>query len=436
MINFKIGYNMNNFLLNSKNINKSTYIWNMIGSMLNAFQSVIFLMILTRVSDLSDSGIFTIAFADANLFLLIGKYGVRYFQASDVQGNYDFHNYCKTRALTTSIMILVSILYTVITARVIGYSSYKIWIIIWMCLFKVPDAIEDVFYGEYQRKDRLDVASKVWSIRLILTILIFVLALFVTGNLLVSLIVTTIFTTALMMVLLWRTRVLLKVDEAGASLERTDTEKSRSAYALLLDTFPLFLSTFLAFYVLNAPKYAIDALMTDEIQACFGFVAMPVFVVSLLTSMIYNPVIHKMSNCWNSGEMKAFNSEVWKQFMCVVLITLGCILGADLIGIPVLSLLYSTDLKDYKTTLIILLAGGGFYAACNWLYAVLTIMRKQNYMLIGYILISILALLYMNLITRKFGVEGVSYLFSGLMALLMLICFLIYFIAYRRKKHE
>ena len=68
------------FLLNDKNIEKSSYIWNMMGSLFMAFQSVIMLMILTRTVGLVEAGIFTIANANANLFLTVGKYGMRYFQ--------------------------------------------------------------------------------------------------------------------------------------------------------------------------------------------------------------------------------------------------------------------------------------------------------------------------------------------------------------------
>ena len=32
------------------------------------------------------------------------------------------------------------------------YSFEKSQIIIWMCLFKVSDSLEDVYYGEYQKK--------------------------------------------------------------------------------------------------------------------------------------------------------------------------------------------------------------------------------------------------------------------------------------------
>ena len=71
---------LRSYLINSKNIQKDGFIWNMVGSILNAFQSVMLLMILTRTVGLINAGIFTIAYANANLFLNIGKYGMRNFQ--------------------------------------------------------------------------------------------------------------------------------------------------------------------------------------------------------------------------------------------------------------------------------------------------------------------------------------------------------------------
>ena len=57
------------FLLDDRKTEKDSYLWNMIGSMLMAFQSVIMLIILTRIVGLVESGIFTIAYANANLFM-------------------------------------------------------------------------------------------------------------------------------------------------------------------------------------------------------------------------------------------------------------------------------------------------------------------------------------------------------------------------------
>ena len=88
------------FLLNDSNVERNSYIWNMSGSMLVAFQSVIMLMILTRVLGLVEAGILTIAYANANLFQNIGKYGMRNFQVSDVKDEFNFSEYKASRIVT------------------------------------------------------------------------------------------------------------------------------------------------------------------------------------------------------------------------------------------------------------------------------------------------------------------------------------------------
>lgn len=80
--------NLRKYLITSNNIERDGFIWNMVGSMLTAFQSVILLMILTRTVGLINAGIFTIAYANANLFLNIGKYGMRNFGSPMLNANF------------------------------------------------------------------------------------------------------------------------------------------------------------------------------------------------------------------------------------------------------------------------------------------------------------------------------------------------------------
>ena len=193
---------MKSFILNSSNVRRDSSIWNMIGSLVMSFQSVIFLMILTRTVSITESGIFTIAYANANLFLNIGKYGMRNFQVSDVNNDFSFREYLSSRHITTVIMVFLLILYTIYSAKSYNYSIEKSQIIIWMCLFKVSDSIEDVYYGDYQKKERLDIASKAMALRAIITIIIFGIIVVMTKNLLFTLIVSTTITSVLMIIFL------------------------------------------------------------------------------------------------------------------------------------------------------------------------------------------------------------------------------------------
>lgn len=418
---------MKSFLLKSSNIQRDSVVWNMAGSLLMAFQSVIFLMILTRTVGLVASGIFTIAYANANLFLNIGKYGMRNYQVSDVKKEFSFHDYLNSRWITSIFMMVVSVIYVIYTAFSNDYSLEKTWIIIWMCLFKVPDAIEDVYYGQYQKKGRLDVAAKALTLRMILTIICFAVAVIITKNLLVTLIISTCLTFLIMILFLTWTYPSFKEEKQ---------EKSYKVIKLLQCCLPVFLSAFLSFYIGNAPKYAIDAQLSDELQACYGFIAMPVFVIGLLNNFVFTPLLFQLSCLWNDGKVKEFLSKIFRQMFIVLIITVICLAGAYLLGIPVLSLLYNTDLSEYKAELMILLLGGGFLGLSGVFNAVITIIRYQKALLVGYGIVALLALLLSNQVVRQYEMMGAAVLYLSLMVLLCICFAVVLFVGIQKKKKE
>lgn len=410
--------NIKKFIIDSKDIRRDSYIWNMIGSMLMAFQSVIMLMILTRVLGIVDAGIFTIAFANANLFLNIGKYGMRYFQVSDLKRQFTFSEYKASRKITVIAMLLASIGYTVYAAFINTYSVEKTQIIIWMCLFKTVDAIEDIYHGYYQQENRLDIASKCLALRMLITIMVFGLGLIILKNQLLALIISTILTMGLFL--------LFTKWTIGEFCIPISKPESQNIVLLLKLCFPLFASAFLTFYIGNAPKYAIDANLSDSLQACYGFIAMPVFVIGLLNSFIFNPMLYKMTQLWNSGKVKSFVIQTLIQSCFVGIITIVCLVGAYLLGIPVLSWLYNTNLAPYKTELLILLLGGGFLGLSGLLNAFITIIRYQKRIMWGYVFIAILAFLFSNRIVEKYEMMGAAVLYTALMGGLCLIFIFIF----------
>lgn len=416
------------FLLDEKSIQRDSYIWNISGSMLMAFQSVIMLMVLTRTLGIIEAGIFTIAYANANLFLTIGKFGMRNFQVSDIKNQFGFTEYFASRLITTAAMILFSFIYLICVANKYHYSTEKSYVIIWMCLFKAIDSIEDIFHGLYQKRGRLDVAAKAMTIRMFITILAFGISVVVTGNLLAGLIISTIITAILFGYFTILTYKELKEDKKGIN--------KRKISQLLFYCLPLAIGAFLSFYIGNAPKYAIDACLSDELQACYGFIAMPVFVIGLLNNFIFNPMLYKMSRLWNEGKIKEFVIRIFRQVIIIFLITLTCIIGAYLIGIPVLSWLYNTDLSKYKIELIILLLGGGFLGLSGFLNTIITIIRFQKVIVWGYGIIAILAYVLSPLSVEKAQIMGAAVSYTLLMGILCIIFIMMLIYGLIKKRNE
>lgn len=404
---------MRKFLLQSKNTERDSYLWNTMGSLLIAFQPVVMLMILTRTLGLKDAGVLTIAYANANLFLTIGKYGMRNFQVSDIKEQFSFYQYEISRFITSVLMITISACYVLYMHNRNSYTEEKSLTIIWMCLLKGIDAIEDVFHGFYQQKERLDVAGKALAIRMTITIVVFGLGLIILRNLLQALIIATIVSFVIFLLFTNWTYAYFR--------NKKEALNWKAVFMLLKICFPLFLGAFLLFYIGNAPKYAIDNVLTDELQACYGFIAMPVFVIELLNGFIFNPMLHKMSVFWQERKMKLFVVNILIQIGIIVVITMVCILGAYICGVPILSWMYHTDLAPYKTELLILLLGGGFLGLSGFLAAINTIIREQRKLMHGYLIIAAFAYFFSDKIVASYQIFGAAVLYTMLMAVLSLL---------------
>lgn len=400
---------------------KQDYIWNTAAGLINAAEVVIMSMIVTRMTGLADAGSLSIAFAIGNLLMPIGKFGLRHFQTTDVEDQFSFSIYVKTRVVTVLLMIISTFGYLTYAYRDLGYSWNKVGIIFGVCMIYAVEAVEDVVWGYYQRRNRLDVGAKLFCYRWIGILLLFPIALYVSRDLRFTLLFCFVISLVLFVILVRITfpTISSKEDQnIDIFIKKADLGEIGK---LLRIAFPLFGISFLSLYVNNAPKYAIDACLTDEIQACYGFVAMPVFAIRLLNNFIYQPILVPMAVEWEQKQMDKFTARIIKQTMIIIGISVVCILGAYVLGIPVLSLLYNTDLADYKSELIILLIGSGFLAGSGYLSVVLTIMRCQKALLWPYCLVSIIAALSMKSIVLGYGTIGASFCYLGLMTLLCLL---------------
>jgi O-antigen/teichoic acid export membrane protein len=396
--------------------------------MLMAFQSVIMLIVLTHVVGLIDAGIFTIAYANANLLLTIGKYGMRNFQVSDSLREYSFGEYKTSRIITSLMMMLIAMSLILYLTVHNGYSPEKTMTLIIMCVFKLVDAVEDVYHGLYQQCGRLDVAGKCLTLRMVITIIVFCVCLTLLHDLLAALTIATIITAFLAFVLITTTY--------GAFTEYTIDRgwKLKKIMKLLLACFPLFIGMFMSLYIGNAPKYAIDYLLDDQMQACYGFISMPVFIVSLLGGFIFNPMIADISERWNAGDTLVFKKKILRQLMYIMIILAVCLLGGYFFGLPVLSFIYNTDLDPYLTELLILLASGGFVAVSVLFVIAVTIIRYQTAVAVIYAFISALAFILSPIFVARYSLMGAAVLYFILTGIQCLLFALLLWLGVRRHK--
>ena len=408
----------------TNNVKRSAYVWNAINAILSACQCPVVLMFITRLSGMRDAGIFSIAFAVSSLMLYIGLYGLRRFQASDINEEFKFADYNGMRFITCGAMMLASLGYCAYGCAFNGYSMNKAVIVFLVCILKLVQAYTDVIHGNMQQKGRLDVATKCSAGRYVLEVAAIIVTMFITGDLLISCAVSAAVSVIVMM-----------LTSVAAGRKYCDTFVPRfgrtEIKTLLIDGFPLFASLFLNMYISNAPKYAIDAYLTEEIQAVYNLIFMPAFMVMLLSNFIFNPIIKSYAELWLSDDTAKHN-ELKRRIRMQLLVVLGLTaLGlavAATIGIPVLGLIFGTDLSDYKKELCIVMIGGGALAYAQYFSTVITIIREQKSMIVCYGIAAAAAYALSGILVKSNGIMGAAVMYSIIMVVLAVLLAIITFV--------
>ncbi|MDO5310732.1 MAG: hypothetical protein Q4E94_02360, partial [Clostridia bacterium] len=329
----------------------------------------------------------------------------------DIKPLFTFGQYFTSRLITTLAMIGVSILYVFIS----GYTAQKAAIVLAFCAFKFVDVIEDIFHGHFQQQGRLDVGGMAATIRYIVSFIIFFVVILCTHDLLLTCIVSAITSFILFLIL----NLPVMSEFGGFSVDW----HARPVFKLLAECFPLFLGAFLYLYICNSPKFAIDANLSQEAQAYFGVLFMPVFVINLLSSFIYRPLLNQMAIDWNASDFKGLYRTIKRQLVIILLLTVICVFGGYFVGIPLLEIIYGLDLGAYRMVLAILMIGGGLAALTGFLGSLMTVIRRQTMLLIGYAIVAVIAYLFSSvLITRYYLMGAAVYYVILLFILALLLC--------------
>lgn len=400
----------------TNNIDRSTYIWNSVSVFAMALQGPVIQAVVSRTNGATDFGIVAIAFSVANLMMYVGQYGLRRFQASDVKEQFSFEEYHGMRIITCSMLVIASLAYCLYGLSFRGYSSVKFGVIFMVCMIKLLMAYSDVYHGNMQQKGRFDVAAKATAVRYTWEIIAFCAVTVLTHDILLASVLC-VASSAVMM-------FLLSVNAGShycASLK--PAFNAAAIRGLFIEGFPLFVGMFLNTYVSNAPRYAIDAYLTDDIQAVFSSIFMPVFVVQIVAQFIFNPLITSYAHIWNTKTKESYDELVRRIGRMCLLVTGLAVLAlviAATIGIPVLSAIFSIDLADYKKELCIIMLGGGPLAFSVYFSTIIAIIRAQKSLIACYGGVSLMALALSRVLVKGYGITGASWMYVLLMGVLAL----------------
>ncbi|QWT18299.1 lipopolysaccharide biosynthesis protein [Collinsella sp. zg1085] len=396
------------------------YLWNTLGTSLWGFSFPLLTIIATQLVGVEAAGMFSMAFVTGTILMIGASYGVRNHQVSDIDEASSFSSYQLHRLLSVIVAFILGLLY--ISVR--GYQPAMASMCTGVYVYKVIDAFADVHEGRLQQADKLYLAGISQTIRSGAVIFTFIILLVLSHNLTVASIAMAIVATASLLFVTVPLAYFETTHSRGISVhEVSDLFKQCLPVALALVLFNL---------IESSPKFVMEGMLAYENQLYFNALFFPAQGILLSVGFLYKPQLLRLASIWsNPRRRRRFDLIVFAVLGMVVLLTIGMIVFMGSVGIGLLSFVYGLDFERFRTLAILMIVAGGISAAIDFLYAIITVLRRGQDVLKLYALAFVASIVLPFALIALMGLEGavISYLAS---MTLLLIALLIAYLHIRR----
>ena len=375
------------------------FIWNSLGTGINSFNSLFFLIIVTRINGLEIAGIFSIAYATATILYTLAMYSGRLCQVTDIENKIKDKEYILNRAITTGIMLVGASIFLLLKK----YTGFKTTVFALLAVFKGLEAFSDILYGVMQKNGYLYKAGQSLFLKGIVGIILFLVVDLITKDLRLACLAVILVNIAVLIVYDFFIVSRKLIDKTGINI--------KNSLSILKSEFFVFFNSFAGIYILNAPKYAIDGFLTEDIQAIYGYIMMPATVMTLFTQFIVMPFLGKLKDMYEAKNLDEMNKTTFKIKLVVIGFGAFAVLAALLLGPEVLGILYGQDLRAYRMNLCIIIGSYIFYAISYINLVTLTTIRHTFVQFVVYLLSMIVAFAGSMTLVRLFnlGINGATF---------------------------
>lgn len=191
---------------------------------------------------------------------------------------------------------------------------------------------------------------------------------------------------------------------------------------MLRHCFPLFAALFLFNLIESMPKFVMEGMLPYENQLFFNALYFPAQGILLAISFVYKPQLLRLASIWsNPRKRRRFDVAVIAVMAVIIGITLFTGIMMAWIGIPVMSFMYGVDFERFRTLAYLMVAAGGITAAIDFLYAIITVLRRQGDVMKLYLVSFAASVAVPLVLVALLGLLGAVISYLAVMALLLVL---------------
>lgn len=401
---------------------QSSIIWNSVGSLTYLCTQWLISVLVVRIAGVEMAGNFTLAMSVNNVFYSIATQGIRNYQVSDVKEKYSNGTYVGSRLIACIITVIICAIY----CETIQYSGEQRACIIAYCLFKISEAIYDVYAGICQKAWRMDYIGKSWIVKGTVTFVTFCSVLYIFSDLFIAIIAMALSSYAVVF--------LYDIPKAKSLANITVDLKTKDNFLLMKECMPLLCYLVLSTLISTIPRLFMERILGSYELGIYGSIAAPTLIVQVGASYIFNPFLTLFAEKYNCGEISSFWKILKKCFVSIAILSSIALAGGRILGKWGLSILYGTEIAQHVYLLVPLILCTILTAIVWFLCALLTVVREFRGLIIGNVM-GIIFISASSLVLLKIaGMQGASIALS--VSLVIEIIFLWIYLKKKLKKKE
>lgn len=400
---------------------QSNILWNTIGSMTYMVSQGLISILVVRLANVETAGYLSLAMSVNNVFYSIAMFGMRNYQVTDIREKYDNGTYIQSRLFSCAAAFLLCIGYCML----ISYTPEQKGCILIYCIFKMSEAMYDVYAGICQKAWHMDCIGKSWILRAALTFSGFVGTLWLWQNLQLSITV--------MAVLSYLVIFLYDIPKTKQYGDVRISRQLENTSALMKECFPLLCYLLVSTAVATVPRLIMERELGSYAMGIYGSVSVPTLIVQTGASYIFNPFMTLFAEQYVKKQEKEFWQTFRKCMAAVAVICVAALIGGRIFGKWGLALLYGEEVASYVELLQPLLVCT-VLTAMVWLFCgLMTVIRDFRGLLLSNILALAVSCSATWLLLKPMGMQGVS---AALIIALLVEAVSLYFFMLRKTKTD
>ncbi len=374
--------------------------FNTIGNVTTLFFQWLIIMLIPKITNFSEAGIFAVAISVCSILNHIATFSMREYQISDQHIHFSDSDFKAFRILT----IALSFILILPVSLLFGYDTTEISVIVAYMVYRNCIHYAYLYSSSLQIANRLDAVGKDMVVEGVLSFVTFMGTYVYTHNLPLA--------TFLMAVVGGGYFVLSEKYRYGrivcTSMALSDARKAHMKKMFYIAV-PL-LGSLLAPTIITAlPKLFLQNLEGNEIAGIFGTLSTPTIIIPTLAIAIFAPFILDFSDLARENRV----AELRRRYAKLVVILLG--LGAAFVLASLLLeefafvLLYGETIREYCWLFAPLVAGIVVYSVGTIANTVLLTMNQGRFAAISSFFAMAVGIVVCYVMVASSGIVGATY---------------------------